>query len=77
MLFSELSKINRIANNTNNSNVRMSISNINKKLITLGTGLIGSIKYEINYNYCVFDFFKLQEDKKLILENKLEKFLCK
>jgi hypothetical protein len=53
----------------------MSIKQINKKIITIGTRLMASIKYEIDTKYSVFEFFKLRMDKATAIEKKLRKFL--
>lgn len=53
----------------------MSISSLNRKIITLGTKLIATIKYEIDSKYSAFDFFRAEFDKKKALEAKLKKYL--
>lgn len=53
----------------------MSIKELNNKLIILGDSVLAAIKYEINFKYSVFDFFKTQQNKSKTLEKKLLKYL--
>ncbi len=55
----------------------MSITKINNKIITLGLKLFASIKYEIDSKYSVFEFLKLDLEKRTALEAKFRKFLNK
>lgn len=55
----------------------MSIKEVNEKIVWIGKGLLNRIKFEIFYSYSPFEFFKLEEKKKQLLEIKTHKSIYK
>lgn len=57
----------------------MSINEIDTKLISLGTGLLNKVNYDITFKYSRFDFLSMKFNKtrlnKIILSNNIYKRL--